>query len=275
MAKWHVRADGSMGICKAKDGNCPFGGEAGTKHFTSESEARSYSESVVASSGSARKGGLSKGAPAPGPITVEYHEGLGAYVSDSDDWQTPDQIADEHGIDPKLVKDYLDVHRDKTKSMEVDTPDGKSTVLFDVYDLPTDLLEENWYEGYDTDELRDSMRNLDRMHDREFTPLKHDVENLIDKDDFEDPGEAQDVMDEIDDQMVEVENLMAELESTGGPLDGFDSVPERDTVFYRSAMASIADLEDMHDECSDLIDRLDARKEEIQDWIGDYEEDEE
>ena len=48
MARYHVKADGSMGVCTAREGNCPFGGDAGTKHFISESEARSYSEKIVA-----------------------------------------------------------------------------------------------------------------------------------------------------------------------------------------------------------------------------------
>lgn len=48
MARYHVKSDGSMGVCTAREGNCPFGGDAGTKHFTSESEARSYSEKIVA-----------------------------------------------------------------------------------------------------------------------------------------------------------------------------------------------------------------------------------
>ena len=48
MARYHVKADGSMGVFTAREGNCPFGGDAGTKHFTSESEARSYSEKIVA-----------------------------------------------------------------------------------------------------------------------------------------------------------------------------------------------------------------------------------
>ncbi len=48
MTRYHVKADGSMGVCTAREGNCPFGGDAGTKHFTSESEARSYSEKIVA-----------------------------------------------------------------------------------------------------------------------------------------------------------------------------------------------------------------------------------
>ena len=47
MAGYHVRANGSMGVCTAKEGNCPFGGEEGTKHFTNETEARAYSESLT------------------------------------------------------------------------------------------------------------------------------------------------------------------------------------------------------------------------------------
>lgn len=47
MSRYHVKADGSMGVCKAQEGHCPFGGDSGTKHFTNESEARSYAESVI------------------------------------------------------------------------------------------------------------------------------------------------------------------------------------------------------------------------------------
>ena len=43
MARYHVRADGSMGVCTVKEGNCPFGGEEGTKHFGNESEAQTES----------------------------------------------------------------------------------------------------------------------------------------------------------------------------------------------------------------------------------------
>ena len=47
MARYHVRADGSMGVCTAKEGNCPFGGESGTRHFTNKSEAQAYSEERI------------------------------------------------------------------------------------------------------------------------------------------------------------------------------------------------------------------------------------
>lgn len=65
MARYHVKADGSMGVCTAQEGHCPFGGEGeGTRHFTNKLEAQSYSEKAVASamknSGSLRSGGLKK-----------------------------------------------------------------------------------------------------------------------------------------------------------------------------------------------------------------------
>lgn len=57
MSRYHVKADGSMGVCKAQEGHCPFGGDAGVKHFTSESEARSYAEKIVKDT---NKGGMKK-----------------------------------------------------------------------------------------------------------------------------------------------------------------------------------------------------------------------
>ena len=47
MSMYHVKADGSMGRCTAKEGHCPFGGDAGVKHFTSESEAQAYAEKII------------------------------------------------------------------------------------------------------------------------------------------------------------------------------------------------------------------------------------
>ena len=65
MARYHVRADGSMGVCTAKEGNCPFGGEEGTRHFTSKAEAQAYSESVVRPSASGT-GGLKRSGSSSG-----------------------------------------------------------------------------------------------------------------------------------------------------------------------------------------------------------------
>ena len=41
------RGSGSMGVCKAQEGHCPFASDAGTTHFTSESEAQAYAEEVI------------------------------------------------------------------------------------------------------------------------------------------------------------------------------------------------------------------------------------
>lgn len=46
MKKYHVKVDGSMGVCNAKDGNCPFAGE-GAEHFTNESEAQACAEKII------------------------------------------------------------------------------------------------------------------------------------------------------------------------------------------------------------------------------------
>lgn len=47
MAMYHVKADGAMGVCKAQEGHCPFGGDSGVKHFTSITEAQAYAEGII------------------------------------------------------------------------------------------------------------------------------------------------------------------------------------------------------------------------------------
>lgn len=47
MTRYHVRTDGSMGVCTAREGNCPYGGEEGTRHFTNKVEALQYSEERI------------------------------------------------------------------------------------------------------------------------------------------------------------------------------------------------------------------------------------
>ena len=47
MTRYHVRTDGSMGVCTAREGNCPFSGEEGTRHFTNKAEALRYSEERI------------------------------------------------------------------------------------------------------------------------------------------------------------------------------------------------------------------------------------
>ena len=47
MSMYHVKADGAMGVCQAQEGHCPFGGDSGTKHFTSATEAQAYAEGII------------------------------------------------------------------------------------------------------------------------------------------------------------------------------------------------------------------------------------
>ncbi len=39
-------------------------------------------------------------------------------------------------------------------------------------------------------------------------------------------------------------------------------------------MASINDLDGMKDECEDLLSQLESHRDEIEDWINEYDEDE-
>lgn len=47
MARYHVKSDGSMGVCTAKEGNCPFASEEGTRHFTNKADAMTYAEQMI------------------------------------------------------------------------------------------------------------------------------------------------------------------------------------------------------------------------------------
>lgn len=40
MAKYHIKKDGTHGVCRAQNGNCPFGGES--EHFPTKEEAQNY-----------------------------------------------------------------------------------------------------------------------------------------------------------------------------------------------------------------------------------------
>lgn len=42
MAKYHIKRDGTPGICRAKDGNCPLGNES--EHFSTKEEAQNYAD---------------------------------------------------------------------------------------------------------------------------------------------------------------------------------------------------------------------------------------
>lgn len=94
MARYHVKADGSMGVCTAREGNCPFGGEEGTKHFGNESEARAYSEKIAAEASKSRGGFMKKNEnggqppvpPSKGAGTSETGDNWPKYTGDFGKW---------------------------------------------------------------------------------------------------------------------------------------------------------------------------------------------
>lgn len=73
MAKFHVKANGDMGPCRAQEGGRPFSAE-GAEHFDSFANAAVYAEAVIAreEGGSFAQGGLSKPAEAPSLNADEY-----------------------------------------------------------------------------------------------------------------------------------------------------------------------------------------------------------
>ena len=44
MAKYHVKKDGTPGVCRAQEGNCPLGDSS--QHFSSKAEAQDYADKV-------------------------------------------------------------------------------------------------------------------------------------------------------------------------------------------------------------------------------------
>lgn len=288
MARYHVKADGSMGICTARDGNCPFGDDEGTKHFASEAEARIYSERLIKDLSTNGSKSLKKSISAvEDPVTqklpciksnngvvLEYDPAVHGYVATDDNHVTKEQLIGDYRLDPHMVQDYFDSYDNDLDPDEAVDSNGGAINVYDLSKLPGEFMNNDWYAGYDTYELKDSMDSLDKMYDRDYLPLKSNVKDLIGEDDFEDPDDAQGVIDRIDDQMVEVEGLIAELDNVGSPLEGFDSEYERETAFYQRAMASINDLDGMKDECEDMLSQLEDRKDEIEDWIDEYDEDE-
>lgn len=95
MSMYHVKADGSMGRCTAKEGHCPFGGDSGVKHFTSESEAQAYAEGIIKTT-TDNKGGMKKMTKTKSPKvwpTTEH----GCHMATYSGWDGPDTIISAGG----------------------------------------------------------------------------------------------------------------------------------------------------------------------------------
>lgn len=91
MARYHVKADGAMGVCKAQEGHCPFGGDSGVKHFTSATEARSYAEELIRDT---NKGGMNKMTKSPKVWPTTEH---GCHQATYSGWECDDTIISAGG----------------------------------------------------------------------------------------------------------------------------------------------------------------------------------
>lgn len=113
MARYHVKADGSMGVCTAREGNCPFSNEKGTKHFSSETEALAYSESINKNNSSTGAKSLRKN----GSIAVE--NGNHSHDVDYDSLKTEVQalIDEDLFFDSDEAEDAIDRIEDQVMSL--------------------------------------------------------------------------------------------------------------------------------------------------------------
>lgn len=103
MARYHVKADGSMGRCTAKEGHCPFGGDAVVKHFTSATEARSYAEELIRDT-TDNKGGMNKMTKSPKVWPTTEH---GCHQATYSGWVGDDVIINAGGyVDGGYIRPY-------------------------------------------------------------------------------------------------------------------------------------------------------------------------
>lgn len=76
--RWHVKANGDMGICSAEPGNCPFQSE-GAVHFSNSEDAIAHSEQLYEA-----QLGLLPDSLSDAPSRDEFYEELHSYESIED-----------------------------------------------------------------------------------------------------------------------------------------------------------------------------------------------
>lgn len=140
MARYHVKADGSMGVCTAKEGHCPYGGEEGTKHFSNKADAMRYAEQVIKSKEtrdtslrrSSSNGGGSK---PPSTLTTEdpndpSRKWIGKNLNQVIVSYTP-----ESGFEPIPSHQIASIVREAAKGYEGDWEDGDASTPEESRDL--------------------------------------------------------------------------------------------------------------------------------------------
>lgn len=140
MARYHVKADGSMGVCTAKEGNCPYGGEEGTKHFSNKADAMRYAEQVIKSKEtrdtslrkSSSNGGGSK--PPSTPTTEDPNDPSRKWIGKNLN-QVIVSYTPESGFEPIPSHQIASIVREAAKGYEGDWEDGDASTPEESRDL--------------------------------------------------------------------------------------------------------------------------------------------
>lgn len=140
MARYHVKADGSMGVCTAQEGNCPYGGEEGTKHFSNKADAMRYAEQVIESKEtrdtslrrSSSNGGGSK--PPSTLITEDPNDPSRKWIGKNLN-QVIVSYTPESGFEPIPSHQIASIVREAAKGYEGDWEDGDASTPEESRDL--------------------------------------------------------------------------------------------------------------------------------------------
>lgn len=162
MKTYHVKADGSMGVCKAQDGNCPFGD--GAKHFTNEAEAQAYAEKMVKDTTN-------------GGMKMQKH------LTDGDTFDTIDPIAvnDKEAMEMEMETKMNEERTAKTRARSFCQPTNEAVVkaweafakrVVDVYDPDTDVeIERGSSQVFGIGEAGDIIRGIE-LRKEDPTPFE-------------------------------------------------------------------------------------------------------
>ena len=140
MARYHVKADGSMGVCTAKEGHCPYGGEEGTKHFSNKADAMRYAEQVIKSKEtrdtslrrSSSNGGGSQ--PPSTPTTEDPNDPSRKWIGKNLN-QVIVSYTSESGFEPIPSHQIASIVREAAKGYEGDWEDGDASTPEESRDL--------------------------------------------------------------------------------------------------------------------------------------------
>ena len=140
MARYHVKADGSMGVCTAQEGNCPYGGEEGTKHFSNKADAMRYAEQVIKSKEtrdtSLRRSSFNGGGSQPPstPTTEDPNDPSRKWIGKNLN-QVIVSYTPESGFEPIPSHQIASIVREAAKGYEGDWEDGDASTPEESRDL--------------------------------------------------------------------------------------------------------------------------------------------